>query len=124
MTDPPVCGDRVTNFRAAYYGCYNMKGLPVFGPNVRDASGAYNQCFNLCSDIAYPRIIIPPSVTNLYSTFNNCVNFGKNCSAVYVNIQCPSVTNMVNCFRNCAFNSTHPLVINAIRESPTLNLLK
>ena len=116
MTDPPVCGDRVTNFRAAYYGCYNMKGLPVFGPNVRDASGAYNQSFNLCSDIAYPRIIIPPSVTNLYSTFNNCVNFGKNCSAVYVNIQCPSVTNMVNCFRNCAFNSTHPLVINAIRE--------
>lgn len=123
MKDAPVCGDRVTNMRYAYANCYNLRGRPVFGEKVVNAACAYRGCRNLGSDLPDYYLDVGYSVTNMYQTFFNCVNFGKNCPAIRMRIYSPSVANMYNCFYNCGFNSSHPLIINTYHNCTTNTLL-
>jgi hypothetical protein len=60
-----ACGDNVINMSHAYALCTNLS-TPYIGPNVTDASYAFDRCYRLKGDIRLPNHYI-----NLYGCFNN-----------------------------------------------------
>ena len=85
-----IVDNNVTNMRAAFHGCTQMKGSPVCGPNVTDMSQTYQECENLTGSP-----ICGPKVTDISYAYWNCKNLTG--SAV-----CPStVTDLQYAYANC-----------------------
>lgn len=126
-------GNNVTNMRAAFDGCTQIKGSPVCGPNVTDMYQTYSQCESLTGPPA-----CGPKVTNMYYAYYNCKNLtgspvcGANVTDLYfAYANCynltgnviigPLVANLNNAFFNCQKISTI-VIPNATKNMTYTNL--
>lgn len=71
----PACGNGITNMSSVYEDGWMLRGVPVFGNSVQNATNAYKNCTNLSPY----NIIIPNSVQRLnfalYSVGSNYSDF-------------------------------------------------
>lgn len=69
LTGSPVCGPNVTNMESTYRGCVNLTGSPICGNNVTNMSCTYYDCHNLTG---LP--VCGENVIDMNSTYRNCPN--------------------------------------------------
>lgn len=97
-----VLPDSIISMANAFNGCTNLENISNIPKNVQNM----NATFNSCNSIGNVDLIIPNTVTDFQSTFQNCTNMSGN---IEINASVDGsllygYSDYANCFKNAAIN--------------------
>ena len=93
-----------------YANCFSLTGAPVFGPNVVNATAAYENCRNIRLSSDNPVITFSEKTNDLFGTFRNCRNLFEDVPySAHIHVTNPNIadTRMVDCFANTQRSSSN-----------------